>query len=222
MAAQRRKQNRVPSISPLILPDVDETDPDLLTAQGNYDAMRFVDADLSYRNLSGCVFLECEFVRPIADDTEFRSTRFSETRIDGMAAPVFRTDRAGFRDVVVANSRLGVVEASNTDIQSTLFDSCKLDFLNLRAAELTNVIFRNCRIGEVDFNGCTASRVAFEGCVIESLSLGQTRLENVDLRGADIGIINGLEGARGVTLSRGQVIVLAETFARHLGIAVEG
>lgn len=222
MAAQRRKQNPAPSISPLILPDLDEIDPELLTDQHSYDAMRFVDADLSYRDLSGTVFLECEFLRPVADGTEFRGARFSETRIDGMTAPVFRTDRASFRDVVVANSRLGVVEASNAHIQSTLFDSCKLDFLNLRAAELTNVVFRNCRIGEVDFNGAAASRVAFEGCVIDTVSLGQTRLENVDLRGADIDIINGLEGARGVTLSRPQVILLAEAFARHLGIAVEG
>ena len=47
-------------------------------------------------------------------------------------------------------------------------------------------------------------------------------LDFLNLRAAEIGIINGLEGARGVMLSRSQVILLAETFAHHLGIAVEG
>lgn len=223
MASQRRRkqQSLPPSISSLILPELDETSPELLAAQGSYDAMRFIDADLSLLDLTGTTFMECEFVGPTADGTEFRSARFSETRIDKMTSPIFRAYQASFRDVVVVNSRLGVIEASNADIQSTLFDSCKMDFLNLRAAELTNVIFRDCRIGEVDFGGCTASRVAFEGCIIDSVNLGHTRLENVDLRSAEIGIINGLEGARGVTLNRSQVNLLAEVFARHLGIAVE-
>jgi uncharacterized protein YjbI with pentapeptide repeats len=100
------------------------------------------------------------------------------------------------------------------------FEGCKVEFLNLRGATLREVSFVDCQLTEPDFAGATLTKVSFEGSRLLSPEFSQATMTSVDLSGADLVAPQGLSSLRGATISRLQLIDLADAFAAELGVTV--
>ena len=96
----------------------------------------------------------------------------------------------------------------------------KVDYLNLRAATLREVRFEDCLLLEPDFAEANMTDVTFDGCVLTSAQWSKATLSGVDLSHARLAAPLGLTSLRGATISRGQLIELADAFADQLGIRV--
>lgn len=181
--------------------DLDDGDPAELTQNADLETVRF--AGLSVTEL------------------DLRSARLREVELDQVNLPVVRAARSQWRDVRVSG-RLGSVEAYEAQWRSVHFVGCKLSFVNLRGAELLDVAFTGCVVEELDLLDARARRVRLEDSRVGHLSLREGELRDVDLRGAELESIDGVRHLRGVTVSPGQLTLMAPLLAEALGILVEG
>ncbi|MBB3042897.1 pentapeptide repeat-containing protein [Nocardioides sp. LMS-CY] len=180
--------------------DLDDADPAELTRNAELETVRF--AGLS------------------VDELDLRSARLREVELDQVNLPVVRAARGQWRDVRVSG-RLGSVEAYDAQWRSVHFVGCKLSFVNLRGAELLDVAFTGCVVEELDLLDARARRVRLEDTRVGHLSLREGELRDVDLRGAELESIDGVRHLRGVTVSSGQLTLMAPLLAEALGILVE-
>ncbi|MFD6053967.1 pentapeptide repeat-containing protein [Agromyces sp. NPDC060279] len=215
------KPTRAPQIDPLRLDDLRPGDAAELGPQRTVEGLRFVDAEVEGRDLSGATFSECELVGWNAHEASFRAARFLETRIERLNAPVLSAARSTFRDVRIEGSRIGSAELYDAELHSLVVEQSKLGWVNLRAAQLRDVRFRGCTFDELDLGEATLARVAFEDCTVGELVVTRTTMQDVDLRGLDIRAIRSLEGLAGATIDSQQAAALAEHFAAQLGLRIE-
>ena len=103
----------------------------------------------------------------------------------------------------------------------TIFNNCRISYLNLRGAKLTDVEFRDCVIDEIDLDRAKVNRVSFPGSSVGVLQCESATLGNVDLRGLEPHKISGVHSLRGATIDEMQMMLFAELFASELGITVE-
>jgi uncharacterized protein YjbI with pentapeptide repeats len=127
---------------------------------------------------------------------------------------------ASWRDTLVAEARIGALLASGSAWDLVRLRGVRANLLDLRGARLTDVILEDCAIDELDLGDAELRSVRFEGCSIDDLAVEGTRLLDVDLAGARLGIVRGVAGLRGASITASQLVDLAPLLAVHLGITV--
>lgn len=81
-------------------------------------------------------------------------------------------------------------------------------------------MFEDCVLVEPDLAGATLASVSFRGCTLVEPELGGAAFTAVDLSGAPLREPRGLASLRGATISRLQLLELADSLAAQLGITV--
>lgn len=188
-------------------PHLRPLDHDLLSQGAAYDLDRSVELELTS-------FDELQSREVDVTESRLSEVSFGQVHIASMAAS--RGDWHG----VEISGRIGSLDAYDTRWRSITFAGCKLDYVNLRGAELLDVQFTDCTIGELDLLQANLRRVKFSSSTIDSLAVRQSRLRDVDLRGARITEIDALTALGGATLSEDQVTEFAPRFAAELNIRV--
>ena len=159
-----------------------------------------VDADLSDLRAAHSRWIGSTWERVRGSGVDVSSTTWSESRILG--------------------ARLGALQLYGASLASTRVDGGKIDFLNLRGATLVDVDFVDCVLLEPDFGEAKLTRVTFQGCRLVAADFTKVRAHDVDLTGARLEAPTGLASLKGVTISRLQLIDLADSLASELGIRV--
>ena len=122
--------------------------------------------------------------------------------------------------MLVQRPRWGSAELVDSGLTSVHLRDGKIDYLNARQSRWTDVLIEDCVITTLDLGGWVGSRVSLLRCRIGTLDVGGARFEDVDLRTSQLGVINGIDGLKGVTVDESQLMELAPLLARHLGIRV--
>jgi hypothetical protein len=209
---------RPPVIRKFTLPHLTDAAGDDLGVDDEREAERFVDVDLTGRDLMGIRFGECELENVTLHEADLRGARMIETLITRTNSPILSAPRSTWRDVVIDQSRVGSGELFESDWRSVRISHSKLGYLNFRSAELLDVEFVDCTIDELDLGGAKATRVAFTNTSIRSLDVARATLLDFDLRDAEFSSIRGVDGLRGATITELQLAELAPIIAGHLGI----
>ncbi len=185
----------------------------------DYDGETF-EGDLSGQDAGTARFLECRFEG--CDLTEVRAprARFSETGLYAVHGAGLDLSGSTWQDCVVRGGRLGAVALYDAELTRVRFEGCKIDFLNLRGARLRDVQFVDCQLVEPDFAEATLTGVDFSGSRLVAPDLGRATLSKVDLSQALLTSPRGVASLSGATISRLQLIELADAFADELGITV--
>lgn len=209
-----------PRLSPVLLEELtDDPVPDFRRGE-RYDGVRYSRVAADGLELSGADFAECEFQGVSFNDTQLRGATFRDCILAELYAPVFPAARTTWREVHIANPRLGSAELYESGWQSVRIDGGKLDFLNLRGSKLTDVLISDCIINELDLGSATATRVTLKNCTVGTLDVTGARLKDFDLRGTDLRSVNGLGNLAGVVIDDYQLGLLAPLLAAHLGVVV--
>lgn len=219
MAARKTLAPRINEIS---LPELSPCQAEELEAEGYFEAKSLIGQDLSDLDLSGVQLVESALEDVSLDGTKLKTATFKESTLSRINAAAFSAPRGRWSDVLVENSRLGSVEVYETDFNSVTFSNCKLGYVNMRGANLLDVIFENCTIDELDLGSAKTHRVSLPGSRIGRLDITHTSFQDVDLRAADIAELTSPESLAGATLTEQQVMFLAVSLARNLGIRIEG
>jgi uncharacterized protein YjbI with pentapeptide repeats len=220
MGEMPKIETAAPKIRAFRLPRLEDGDPATLAAGDEREAERFVDTDLSGRELLGITFAECELDGVTLSEADLRGARVIESTLARMNAPILSAARSTWRDVVLDQSRIGSGELFDSTWRSVRFSHCRLGYLNLRGAELLDIEFVDCAIDEIDLGGAKANRVAFVNTSVDALDITRATLRNFDLRGAGLHVVRGIEGLRGATISEKQLLELSAALAELSGIVV--
>lgn len=188
-----------PSLRPL--------DHDLLAQGAPYHLDRSVDLEL------------LSFDQLQASSVDLTDARLAEVALSNVHIASLEASRGDWSQVEISG-RIGSLDAFDTRWRTLHLSGCKLDYVNLRGAELMDVQFTDCTIGELDLLQATLRRVRFTDTSIDSLAVRQSRLRDVDLRGAAIAEIDGLLELAGATISTEQAEQFAPRFAAELNIRV--
>ena len=212
---------RLDPVDPGRFPLEDAGDAELISG-ASLTGRRISGLDLAERDLSGLTLDECLLTDVELGGAQLRGHTLRESRLDRISAPAFRGARAHWRDVELHGSRLGSVELYDSAWEGVLLADSKLGFLNLRGSKLRDVRLENCQIEELDLSDCAATRLDLSGCRVDRLDVTGATLSHADLRGLEVRQIDGLRGLAGATVSGEQAAMLAELFAREIGITVLG
>lgn len=221
MPQPRHAITSAPQLDPIRFGPLITGTPDLLIKQADLEGLSFSDIDTRELVISGGIVHSCQFTGVSAHEADWKSARLVESTFERLNVPVVRAPRGVWRDLRFDGARLGSIEAYETSWHAVQFVACKLDFVNLRAAELLDVAFTDCIIDEIDLMETTARRVAFHNTRVARLNLQHAQLEDVDLRGADFEEIDGLDGLRGAIITPTQLALLAPLFAHEHGITIQ-
>jgi uncharacterized protein YjbI with pentapeptide repeats len=209
-----------PETVQVTLPPLTDVTAGSLAASQHHELARLADLDLSGADLRRTTFSESALQRLVLDATDLRGVHLAECRLDQLDAARCSVPRSSWRDVVLAGSRLGAVEAYESTWRAVLVTDSKLGYLNARGSTWTDVTFRGCTVDELDLTDARLTRVRLDDCRVRSLRLGGTILTDVDLRTARLAELEGLAGLAGAWVSEQQLTELAPLLAAHLGIRI--
>lgn len=188
--------------------------------EGVYDELRFRGDDLLRAQATGARFLDCRLDGADVTEARFDATRWTECRLHRVSGVGTQLVDAALLDCEVTEPRFGAVAAYGSTWRRVTVRGGKVDYLNLRGATLREVRFVDCVLVEPDFASATLTDVTFDGCTLTGAQWSNATLAKVDLSGARLVAPLGLTSLRGATISRLQLLELADAFADQLGIRV--
>lgn len=195
-------------------------DPMGLRADDERHGESYPRADLTARDLAGIAFHGCLLTGQTWTDTLLHGAELIDCRLVDSFAATLLAAHTTWRRVLVQRPRWGSAELVDSGLTSVHLRDGKIDYLNARQSRWTDVLIEDCAITNLDLGGWVGSRVSLLRCRIGILDVGGARFEDVDLRTSQFGVINGIDGLRGVTVDESQLMELAPLLARHLGIRV--
>jgi uncharacterized protein YjbI with pentapeptide repeats len=211
--AARRPELRLPPLEPY---DGGELEPD-----GDYDGLRFLEADFAGQDGGGARFMDCALTGCALDETGLRHARLLDSVLTGIRGVGTDLAEATLRDVEVVDARLGGVQLHGAVLERVLIRGGKIDYLNLRTARLKDVVFEGCVLVEPDFGGARLERVEFVDCELKGVDLNAATLVDVDLRrAASLEIAHGVDRLTGAVISPAQLLDLAPVLAAQMGVTV--
>lgn len=192
----------------------------MLTREDDLDGERVEHADLTGQDASGARLLECSFTDCVLDDVRLDGARVLDTSFVRGRATSLSTSRATLRDVECAEVRWGAWQAGGAQVQRLRIVGGRIDLVLLRGADVRDLELVDCRLGELDLTDAGVQRVRTRNARIDRLTLTHARCSGVDLTGAELTQVDGLDGLRGVSVSIGQAVQLAQALAEHCGARV--
>jgi len=193
-----------------------------LQPEEDYDGLAFQDLDLTGARGASARFLECVVEGCDLTSAVLAGSRWSEcslTRVRGVGTDL---TEASLVDVTVTDARLGALAAYGSTWRRVIVRGGKIEFLNLRGASLREVQFEDCVLIEPDVGDATLKDVTFSGCTLVGAQFHGAKLTAVELSDARLLEPKGLTSIGGATISRVQLLELADAFADQLGITVSG
>ena len=193
-----------------------------LEADGDYEAVDFVDRDFAGQAAADAAFLGCRIERCRLDGLSMPRVRIAECLLAEVHAVSLDVSDSTWRDSLVTDGRLGVMTATGATWRGVRLRGGKLNFVDLRAARLTDVVFEACVIGELDLADAELRSVCFVASTVDEMNVAGAKLSAVDLSGATLGVLRGIGSLRGAIVSEAQLLDLAPLLAEHVGLEVRG
>lgn len=193
-----------------------------LQPEQDYDGLSFQGLDLTGARGASSRFLECVLDGCDLTSAVLAGSRWSESTLRRVRGVGTDLSEASLLDVSVTDARLGALAAYGSTWRRVSVHGGKIEFLNLRGATLREVQFEDCMLVEPDFADATLRDVTFAGCTLVGAQLRGATLTDVDLSAARLVEPKGVTSLGGATISRVQLLELADAFADQLGIRVSG
>ncbi|KGM12355.1 pentapeptide repeat-containing protein [Cellulomonas carbonis] len=186
---------------------------------GDHDLVAFTE-DLDGQDASDSRFTDCTFDACSVDGLRLDHARLVDTSLGAVHGGTLDAPQVTLQDVAVTDCRIGAVAAYGSELVRVELRGGKVDYLNLRDADLTDVTLAHVVVGELDLAGARVRRLRLDACTVRRLDVTGATLEDVDLRGADLARLDGVGSLRGARVSEEQLAALSPHLAAFLGIAV--
>ena len=193
---------------------------DLLEGGADFEAIDFRDGDFGGQVAPDLRFLGCRIERCRLDGVLMPRARIAESLLAELSATTLALPDSDWRESLIVDARIGALTVSGATWKSVRVRGGKLNFVDLTAARLADVVFEGCAIGELDLGDARLESVHFDACEIDELGREGARLTKVDLSTTGLRRIRGIDGLRGATIGREQLLDLAPILAEHLGFIV--
>jgi uncharacterized protein YjbI with pentapeptide repeats len=168
---------------------------------------------------------------------ELRNREFREERIAGVELPprseVVDTTLTGcdLAGLLARESRLERVTLTDTRLRGVTWgagvvrdvtlESVTGDDVSVRFSSLRRVQFLDCRLAGLDLTEATLDDVGFERCDLRGARFDHVKVKKLRIAGCDLTGASGATALAGATLQLDDLLSLAPSLARDLGITVE-
>jgi uncharacterized protein YjbI with pentapeptide repeats len=184
------------------------------------DEVRFEGTEFTGAHAEGMSFLDCVLVGCDVTEASFDESRWSDCSWERVHGVGFSLAEASLVETTIEHCRLAAVSAWGSRWRDVTVRGGKVDFLNLRGAKLKDVAFEDCIVVELDLQEAECDGVTFSGCTLVEPVFGRGRYAGLDLSGAELRSPQGIATLKGATISRTQLIDLAEHLAAEVGLHV--
>lgn len=220
MARGRARPVAAVTLPEILLPELRAgTDRDL-QIDGDVEGRVFTDLALDGLTAERAQLSECRLDRCGLGEARLRDGRLTSCVLQDLHATELDIAGSTWLDVAVQGGRIGALLATSVQFRRVTFLGTRLDYLNLRGADLMQVRFRDCRIEELDLGSAELRDVRLDGCVLGGLALTGSACADVHLEGAQLASLDGLGSLTGVTIDELQLLRLAPALAAHVGLTV--
>lgn len=202
----------------LSLPELSTFDGERLEPHGDYEAIDFVDRDLTDQDASDAHFLDCRLERCGLDGLSLRRARIVESLLADVHGTTVDAAESTWRGSHVSGGRLGAMSLAGATWTGIRVRGCHLGFLSVAGAQLEDVRFEGCEIGALDARSAELRSITFIDCAVDELNVAGAT--GVDLSGARLRSLIGVESLRGAIVSHEQLVDLAPLLATQLGLEV--
>lgn len=186
---------------------------------GDHDLVAFT-GDLDGQDASDARFTDCTFDGCSVDGLRLDHARLLDTTLTAVHGGTVDAPQVTLQDVVVADARVGALAGYGCELVRVEVRGGKIDYLNLRDAELVDVTMSHVVVGELDLAGARVRRLRIDSCTVRRLDVTGATLEDVDLRGADLARLDGVGSLRGARVTEEQLAALAPHLAAFVGLTV--
>jgi uncharacterized protein YjbI with pentapeptide repeats len=174
-----------------------------------------VDAQLAAVRSTEVVFRDADLTGSVLVDAAFRDTVFENAMLANA------TLRGGsLTRVLVDGGRLTGFHIAETEIRDCVWRGCGADMASFRHAKLERTTFQDCNMREADFMGLRGNWVRFHDCDLRGASFAHAQFTHSEFRRCTMDDIDGVEGLRGTSMELEQMLTLAPSLARALGVSL--
>ncbi|MEU7767008.1 pentapeptide repeat-containing protein [Nocardia sp. NPDC049190] len=133
-----------------------------------------------------------------------------------------RADETSFLESVIVQSRLTGLSLTDGVLRDVTVDDTRADLASFRGSKFQKVVFTGCNLAGADFQRVRFRSVRFEGCDLTGAQFSQATIEHntafLDCRLVDVRGVRGLKGAQ---VRGDDLLGLAGSVAREIGIEVD-
>jgi uncharacterized protein YjbI with pentapeptide repeats len=118
----------------------------------------------------------------------------------------------------VNGARLTGLALAEAGLRDVAIRDCRADLATFAAGRLARVTFEDCLLAQADFTGAQLESVRFHRCDLTGASFRGARLRRCEFRRSDLTDIEGVDGLRGAAMEWPDIVEMAGTWAKALGI----
>jgi uncharacterized protein YjbI with pentapeptide repeats len=192
-----------------------------LEPESAYKGMAFFDLDLEARTAESVEFRQSRFRRSSLAGSHLQRVRFADCLVEASDWSNLRGDGGTFERVKVADSRLTGLAWADGLLRDAAFGGCKLDLSNWRFATFDVAVFTDCNLAGADFTSADLRGASFVRCDLSGAQFSNATMEGARFRGCELAGIGGMTSWAGAIVHEDDLLVLAQTMAAALGIAVQ-
>lgn len=152
----------------------------------------------------------------LAVNSEIVEVTLEDCDVIGVLAQKSRLER-----VSITGSRLRGVSWAAGVIRGVTLDSVTGQDLSCRFSTLRVVTLRDCQLPEVDFTEAEFDQVMLERCDLRAAKFDHAKVKSLRIAGCNLAGASGAIDLRGASMDLDDVLSLAPSLAREIGIAIE-
>jgi uncharacterized protein YjbI with pentapeptide repeats len=152
----------------------------------------------------------------LAPNSEVVDVRFEDCDLVGVLGQKARLER-----VTVSGGRLRGVTWAGGVIRDVLVENVASADLSCRFSSLRNVVVRDALLPGVDLTEVTFDQVLFERCDMPGAKFDHAKVKNLRFASCNLAGATGAVDLRGASMPLDDVLSLAPSLAREIGIAIE-
>lgn len=139
----------------------------------------------------------------------------SDCDVSAVVAQRSRLERAE-----VTRCRFRAVTWAGGVLRDVVLDQVRAEDLSVRFSTLRRVVLRGCDLPGLDLTEASLERVRFERCTLRGARFDHATMSQVTLTGCDLAGASGATSLAGASMDLDDVLTLAPSLARELGITV--
>jgi uncharacterized protein YjbI with pentapeptide repeats len=208
----------LPKIPPAASLDIAEVRQ--LATEASLTSVRLVGTDASGLRAPNMSIEEAVLEKASLLEARLEKLGLMDVELKACDLSAARCSESSFMRVRIVGGRMTGVDLNQGTLTDVVFEDCKLDMANFRAAKLTRVRFVDCSLVEADFQMAELTDVEFQNCHLEKVEFHQCKLKNVDARTSQLLDIRGWQSLKGLTIDPIQATVIAPQLAAAMGLVI--
>lgn len=152
----------------------------------------------------------------LVPNSEVVGVSFEDCDVVGVFATKSRLER-----VTVTRGRLRGVTWAGGVLRDVTVDSVAGSDVSARFSQLRVVTFRDCQLPGLDLTEADIDDVTFERCDLRQAKFDHAKVKNLRIEACNLAGVSGATSLRGATMTLDDVLGLAPSLARELGITIE-